>query len=122
MIYVDLCSFGDAVIGLTKASLAHRLSSQRALSIHRLVQFTLFSKLAEAEREKYLDYAIKVLSHSFPDTWNERSHQQGHSWASWETCSAILPHISRLVRLTEEHSLKTSNAEFFAELVFRAGT
>lgn len=122
MINFDLCSFGDAVIGLTKASLAHRLSSHKALSIHRLVQFTLFSKLSEAERETYFDYAIKVLSHSFPNTWNDRSHQQGYSWASRETCSKILPHISHLVRLAKEHSLKASNTELFAELVFRAGT
>lgn len=70
----------------------------------------------------YLDYAIQVLSSSFPNTWNERSHQQGHGWASWETCSAVLPHISWLMKLTEMHCLKAINPELFAELIFRAGT
>lgn len=76
----------------------------------------------ETEEEMYSDYAIKVLSHGFPNAWNHRSHQQGHSWTSWESCSAILPHVNRLMELTEVDSLKTINTDLFANLILRAGT
>jgi hypothetical protein len=69
-----------------------------------------------------LDNTIQMLSYSFPNTWNERTRQQGHGWASWETCSAILPHVSWLMKLNEAHSLKATNPELFAELIFRTGT
>ena len=72
----------------------------------------------------YLDYAVQVLSSSFPNSWNgtESSHQQAHGSASWKACSAILPHISWLIKLAEAHSPKVSNAELLADLTFRAGT
>jgi hypothetical protein len=70
----------------------------------------------------YFDYAIQVLSSTFPNTWNERSHQQGHGWASWETCSVVLPHISWLMKLAETKRLEPNDPELFAELIFRAGT
>lgn len=115
-------SFGDAVIGLTRASLINRMPCSKAISVHRLVQFTVFSRLPEADILMYFDYTVQVLSSGFPNTWKERTHQQGHGWASWETCSAILPHIDWLIKLAEMHSLKASDPELFAELVFRAGT
>ncbi|KAJ5782627.1 Tetratricopeptide-like helical [Penicillium paradoxum] len=34
----------------------------------------------------------------------------------------VLPHVSKLVNLVETHSLKPTNLELFAELIFRAGT
>lgn len=114
--------FGDAVIGLTKASLVNRLPSHKAISIHRLVQFTVLSRLSVAERTMYLDYAIKVLCCAFPDTWSEMGNHQRHGSSSWELCSTILPHVSWLVGLTEAHNLKTTDPELFAELIFRIGT
>lgn len=115
-------SFGDALVELTRASLAMRSSSSKAISVHRLVQFTVFSRLSTVEVSLYLDYAIQALSSSFPNTWNQRAHYQGHGWTSWETSSAILPHVNWLMRLAEKHSLKVTNAELFAELVSRMGT
>ncbi|PYI09529.1 TPR-like protein [Aspergillus sclerotiicarbonarius CBS 121057] len=118
----DEFDFGDALIGLTKASLVTRLPSRKALSIHRLVQFTIFQRLMTAERIVYLDFAVRVLYYSFPNTWNDRNNQQGHSWASWETCSSILPHVSWLIRLTDKHGMKPKDPELFAELIFRTAT
>ncbi|KAG2415680.1 hypothetical protein HFD88_006871 [Aspergillus terreus] len=74
------------------------------------------------DKTKYLDFAVRVLSYGFPNSWDERTHQQGHGWESWETCGAILPHVSWLIRLTREHSLQVTDVELFAELIFRAGT
>ncbi|KAL1960258.1 hypothetical protein VTO42DRAFT_8801 [Malbranchea cinnamomea] len=118
----DDFDFGDAVIGLTKASLVTRLPSHRALSVHRLVQFTALSRLSSAERTMYLDCAIQVLTCAFPNTWNERGIHQGHGWASWEACSVVVPHVNRLIEVAEVHSVKPTNPELFAELVFRIGT
>lgn len=116
------CSFGDAILGLRKASLVSRLSSQKAISVHRLVHFTIFSRLTASETSTFLDHAVKLLSYTFPNTWNGSTSQQGHGWASWETCSTALPHVSWLIKLTKEHSLDVKDPELFAELAFRAGT
>lgn len=117
-------SFGDAVIGLIKASLLDRLTSYKSISIHRLIQATVLARMLPTEQSKNLDIALQILFYGFPNTWNgdERTHQQGHGWASWETCSAMLPHVTWLIKLTEENSLSATNQELFAELVFRAGT
>lgn len=82
----------------------------------------VFSRLSPDETSIFFAHAVKMLSCSFPNTWNERTHQQGHSWASWETCSTILPHVSWLIKLSQTHSLSIADEELFAELVFRAGT
>lgn len=110
------------MIGLSRASLINRLSTSKALSIHRLVQLFIFMRLPQVDRIFYLDSTVRMLYYGFPNTWNQRGDHQGHGWASWETCSVVLPHVSWLMRLTEEHSLKPTNLELYAELIFRAGT
>ena len=121
-------SLREAVTGIVRESLASRLSSHRAISVHRLVQFTVFSKLTMEEISKFFDYAARMLFFSFPNTWNEKT-QQSHGSASWETCSAILPHVNWLMKLTGGQSPYGNHIgphipdkEIFAELVFRAGT
>ena len=115
-------SFGDAVIGLTKTSLVNRLSSHKALSIHRLVQLTVLSRLTTEEMSTFLDHAIRMLSCSFPSTCNAEADHQKHDGAARETCSAILPHVNRLITLTQEHSIEITSPELFKELVFCTGT
>lgn len=110
------------MIGLIKTSLANRLSSHKALSIHRLIQLTVLSRLTTEEKSTFLDHAIRMLSCSFSSTYNEEADHQEHDGAARETCSAILPHITRLMTLTQEHSIEITSPELFAELVFRAGT
>ncbi|KAH0545465.1 hypothetical protein FGG08_000466 [Glutinoglossum americanum] len=69
----------------------------------------------------YLDSVITILSNGFPNTWKKAGHQQGHGWASWETCSEVLPHVNWLMDLSKKHKLKAGNPELFAELIFRSG-
>lgn len=114
--------FGDAIMSLTRASLIVRSPALKAITLHRLIQSTVFSRLPEADILMYMDCTIQMLSSSFPNSWIERTNQQGHGWKSWQTCSVILPHVSSLMKLVEEHSLKTTNVELFAELIFRTGT
>ncbi|KAJ5356660.1 Tetratricopeptide-like helical [Penicillium concentricum] len=119
---LDDFELGDAIISLTRASLIVRSPAMKAITLHRLIQSTVFSRLPEVDVLIYLDCAIQMLSSSFPNSWIERTNQQGHGWKLWQTCSVILPHVSRLMILVETHSLKTTNVELFAELIFRAGT
>ncbi|CAG7949070.1 unnamed protein product [Penicillium nalgiovense] len=119
---LDDFEFGDAVISLTRASLIVRSPAMKAITLHRLIQSTVFSRLPDQDVLIYLDCAIQMLSSSFPNSWIERTNEQGHGWKLWQTCSVILPHVSRLMILVETHSLKTTNVELFAELIFRAGT
>ncbi|PGH07405.1 hypothetical protein AJ79_06307 [Helicocarpus griseus UAMH5409] len=114
--------FRDAVVGLTKASLVSHLSARKALSIHRLVQFTVFSRLTPSDTSVFLKSAIRMLSYSFPNSWNETTNHHDDGWQSWEAFQQIFPHITWLMRLVETHSLTVADIEIFAELIFRAGT
>jgi tetratricopeptide (TPR) repeat protein len=78
--------------------------------------------LASSESREYLDNAIQLLYHAFPNTWDQRGPQQGHGWCSWETCSAIVAHLSSLMGLQKQYNLRATNTEVFSELVFRIGT
>ncbi|GAD96166.1 hypothetical protein MGYG_02418 [Paecilomyces variotii No. 5] len=116
----DDFEFADAVITLNRASLINRISVSGTLSIHRLVQFAGFTWLNLTEKLLYLDSAIRILFFGFPNTWKQRGYQQGHDWASWETCSVVVPHVSWLMSLTDKYNLKPTDLEFNAELIFRA--
>ncbi|KAJ3544311.1 hypothetical protein NM208_g3129 [Fusarium decemcellulare] len=118
----DDFDFGDAVMELTRTSMISRLSSSKALSMHRLVQLAVFARLSKAERVKFFDLTIHILYHDFPNTWQKRGAHQGHGWQSWEICNAILSHVNWLMKLSDKHKIKSSNPERWAELVFRAGT
>lgn len=111
-----------AVGELLKASFLNRSSEHKALSVYRLVQSTVFARLSNDERSFYLNSTITLLSNGFPNTWKKTGSEQGHGWASWKTCSEVVPHVSWLIKLAEKHKLKASGPEKFAELVFRAGT
>lgn len=67
-------SFGDAVIGLTKASLLDRLTSHKAISVHRLIQATVMARMSPTEQSMNLDFALQILYYGFPNTWNESTH------------------------------------------------
>lgn len=119
---LDDFEFGDAVTELTRKSLVTRLPLSKALSMHRLVQRTVFTRLSPDQRLLYMSRVIEMLSSDFPNTWNRRGPYQGHGYKDWETCGTVLPHISRLMALTKDHGLCPENPGIWAELVFRAGT
>lgn len=114
--------FGDAVMELTRKSLVTRSPTSKALSMHRLVQQTVFTRLSSDKKLLYLDRVIEMLSSAFPNTWNRRGPYQGHGYEDWETCGVVLPHISRLMNLMRDHGLRPRSPDTWAELVFRAGT
>jgi hypothetical protein len=97
------------------------LSASKAISMHRLVQFAVLTRLQGPERVTNFDLAVKILYFDFPNTWQDRGAHQGHGWASWETCSAILPHVMRLMGLAQKYKIKSAKPDLWAELVFRTG-
>ena len=110
------------MVELARTSMTSRLSSSKSLSLHRLVQFAVFLRMSEADRVANFDLAVRILYYDFPNTWQDRGAHQGHGFESWETCSAILPHVSRLMQVAEKHKVKPGNTGLWSELVFRAGT
>ncbi|KAF2682646.1 hypothetical protein K458DRAFT_432621 [Lentithecium fluviatile CBS 122367] len=119
----DEFDFGDAVSELmTKTSLINRSAFSKSLSLHRLVKFAMFIRVPEEECTLYLDSTIQLLYHAFPNTWDTRGPEQGHGWRSWESCSAIVAHLSSLMGLQKQYNLKATNVDVFSELVFRIGT
>jgi hypothetical protein len=90
--------------------------------MHRLVQYVVLERLTEDDKAFFFDAAYKLLFYDFPNTWDDRENNQGHGFESWETCSAIVPHVNRLVKLEVENHVKITEREVFAELIFRIGT
>ncbi|KAJ6447148.1 coxI translation protein CYA5 [Purpureocillium lavendulum] len=74
------------------------------------------------DKSFYFDAVIQILYYDFPNTWNRTGPHQGHSFEAWETCSAVLPHVSWLISLSTTHNLQPSNSDLWVELIFRAGT
>jgi hypothetical protein len=114
--------FRGAVTDLIDASLIVRSPELEVITLDGLMQSTIFRALPEAGISMYLDCVIQLVSSSFPNSWIERTNEQGHGWKAWQTCSTILPHVTSLMKLVETHSLKPTNMELFAELIFRTGT
>ena len=110
------------MIELVKTSLINRLSESKSLSMHRLVQFAVLTRLTADEKSFYLQAAVHLLSSAFPNTWNQGGSQQGHSWREWEVCSTVVPHTISLMTLADKYRIKIKNEELFAELIFRIGT
>ncbi|KAI9669757.1 MAG: hypothetical protein M1831_007453 [Alyxoria varia] len=116
---LDDFDFGDAVGSLIQAHLVNRSSSQKTLSLHRLVQNVVLLQLCDDDKIFHADTAVILLSNAFPNTWTLSGPQQGHGWESWETCAKVLPHVSRLILLVKEKKVMASNNVLFAELIFR---
>ncbi|KAI1294398.1 hypothetical protein F5Y03DRAFT_372923 [Xylaria venustula] len=118
----DEFDFGDAVMELTRAALVTRIASSKALSIHRLIQLSVFRQLPVDQRVYYFDVVVQVLYHDFPNTWAAKGPYQGHGYKSWETCSSVLVHVNWLMSLSRNHKVLPKFPATWAELIFRAGT
>ncbi|OAA60362.1 tpr repeat-containing protein [Niveomyces insectorum RCEF 264] len=118
----DSFDFGDAVMELSRTSMVSRMARAKALSMNRMAQLAVFLRIETAERTTYFDTAVRLLYFGFPNTWKAGGSHQGHGWEAWETCSAVLPHVSWLMQLAQKHSISSSVPELWAELIFCSGT
>ncbi|KAF2744655.1 TPR-like protein [Sporormia fimetaria CBS 119925] len=121
-VLTDDFEFDSAISELSAESLIKRLASSESLSLHRLVKSTVLMRIPGDERTFYFDTTIWVLSHAFSNTWDSRGSEQSHGWQHWETCSAIVAHVSSLMTLQQQHNMTASNMDEFAKLIFRIGT
>ncbi|CAK7200406.1 hypothetical protein SEUCBS139899_003101 [Sporothrix eucalyptigena] len=118
----DEFDFGDAVMELSRTSMVSRMIRSKALSMHRMVQLAVLLRIASSDRTAFFDTAVRLLYYGFPNTWKAGGSHQGHGYAAWETCQAVLPHVSWLMQLAKTHKITTSISNLWAELIFRSGT
>jgi tetratricopeptide (TPR) repeat protein len=101
---MDPLQFNQALAVIQKYSLLRRSSSERTLSIHRLVQAVLQDAMDPQERALWTDRAIAGLNVVFPEV-----RLQG--WEQWTQCDRLLAHV--LVAVTasgmEHHSLELAS-------------
>ena len=111
-----MLSFLDAQEILLRAALIDRSSEEETLSVHRLIQTAVMNRLDLEEQVTYFDRCIKMLSNSFPNTWNAVTSHQFSNWSKYEKC---LPHVMSLMRLSQKHNLPAGDPKLYAELVLR---
>lgn len=116
MFFTYFNSFLDAKEVLLRAALIERSADDASLSIHRLVQAAVMTRLSAAEKVEFVDKVIHVLGKGFPDTWRE---DVGHQFKAWSRCEKCLPHVSFLVKQCSKYKLHPSDPEAFAELILR---
>lgn len=90
-----LHSLGDAEEILLHSALMDKSNEDGVLSVHRLIQAAVIRRLSNADRSKYFDFAVGILTWGFPDTWSE---DIGHQFQAWTKCDKCLPHVVYLVR------------------------
>ncbi|KAJ6260258.1 LOW QUALITY PROTEIN: hypothetical protein Dda_4482 [Drechslerella dactyloides] len=112
----DEMDFAEAKTPLLRSALVDRWYETGSLSIHCLVQEAVIRQLPDAQRVKYVDAAIELLSNSFPNTWNIVT---GHQFATWEKCEVCYPHIAFLAKQCEQWKVQPSNPKAYSELIFR---
>jgi len=109
-------SFLDAKEALLRAALVERSADDASLSIHRLVQAAVMTRLSAEEKIVFVDKVIHVLGKGFPDTWRE---DVGPQFKAWSRCEKCLPHVNFLVKQCSKYKLHPSDPEAFAEMILR---
>lgn len=78
----------------------------------------VINELSKAERMKYFNYAIDILSEAFPSSWTKAT--SGYVFEAWEMCEKCLRHVNIVAARWKEYKLTPSNQEKFTELLDRA--
>jgi tetratricopeptide (TPR) repeat protein/DNA-binding XRE family transcriptional regulator len=80
---VDSAQFDEAIAVLRRYSLVQRQGQTRTLSLHRLVQAVLRSRMNEQEQVRWMERVITALNALFPEAAHEVRGQ----------CERLLPHV-----------------------------
>ena len=94
-------ALNDAIATLLQYSLIRRNSSNKTLSIHRLVQTVLLNDMNENTARKWATRAVRIVSHIFPSG----------NFETWPQCDRLLPHALRCVDWVDRYEL------FFPEVI-----
>ena len=88
----DSIKLNDAVAALRRYSLINIADDK--ISIHRLVQAVILDSLAEDEKKRWAEAAVKLVNKAFPfDSDDVRT---------WPVCSSLLSHALASTKLAEE--------------------
>jgi tetratricopeptide (TPR) repeat protein/transcriptional regulator with XRE-family HTH domain len=106
----DRFRFNQAISALLAFSLVKRLSEDRLLSIHRLVQVVQRERLPTEEQRQWAERVVRAMNRAFP--------QESQETASWPQCSRYLDQVQTCDTLIEEYHLRFPEA---ASLLTRTG-
>ncbi|GHO87379.1 helix-turn-helix transcriptional regulator [Dictyobacter formicarum] len=107
----DLFSFNQLIEPLLAFSLVKRLSTDRQLSIHRLVQAVQLGGMSPQEQRQWSERLVRALNASFPEHSDEPN--------TWPQCMRYLEQVQVCDVLIEHHHLQFPEA---ADLLDRAGS
>ncbi|MCJ1396521.1 hypothetical protein MMC18_009412, partial [Xylographa bjoerkii] len=111
----DEMDFLDAKEILLRGALIERFDDA-TISVHRLVQSAVLTRLSTEEKTKISSYAVKLLLKGFPNTWES---DVGHQFSAWKFCEMCLPHVNFLVSQVRKWKVKLMDPQSFADLVLR---
>ncbi|MCJ1404908.1 hypothetical protein MMC11_008134 [Xylographa trunciseda] len=111
----DEMDFLDAKEILLRGALIERFDDA-TISIHRLIQSAVLTRLSTEEKTKFSSYAVKLLLQGFPNTWET---DVGHQFSAWKLCEMCLPHVNFLVSQVRKWKLMLVDPQSFADLVLR---
>ena len=89
----DPMDFDEAVEPLLRYSLVEK--NGETLSVHRLVQAVIHNRLAENEKKKWAETAVKIINNGFPGN--------SHDVRNWPACVPLLPHALVAAEHAETH-------------------
>ncbi|GHP00016.1 tetratricopeptide repeat protein [Reticulibacter mediterranei] len=107
----DRVSFNQMLEALLRFSLVKRLSEDRQLSIHRLVQVVQREALQGKLQQQWAERVVRAVNHVFPGDPRENS-------AAWSLCQRYLEQAQACTLLIQQYHLQFSEA---AELLDRVG-
>jgi tetratricopeptide (TPR) repeat protein len=99
----------DAIAALLDYSLVRRNSTNRALSLHRLVQAVLRDDMDKQTYREWAERAVHVVNAAFPTSGE---------FANWPVCERLLPHALACAALIEREQMMLPEA---ARLLNQAG-
>ncbi|GHO49702.1 tetratricopeptide repeat protein [Ktedonospora formicarum] len=108
----DRFSFDQMLSTLLAFSLVKRLTQDKMLSLHRLIQVVQMETMGREEQHRWAERLVHALSALFP-------HDPTDPIASWPQCQRYLAQVQACETFIEEHQLLFPEA---ADLLDRTGT
>jgi tetratricopeptide (TPR) repeat protein len=104
----DPYELNAALAALRKYSLVKRNPATKTVSVHRLVQDVLKTRMGEEQQRHWAESAVRTLSREFPDGQPD----------SWPVCQRYLPHARVCMQLIEVWKMRFAEA---VDLLNRVG-
>jgi tetratricopeptide (TPR) repeat protein len=96
----DRIALNSTIATLLQYSLMRRDSSNKTLSIHRLVQAVLLDSMDEETAHQWAERAVRIINQVFPSG----------EFETWAQCDRLLPHALACAAWIEQYHLSLSEA------------